>query len=111
MNGVLSLTNEPKGGANATNAVMSITEIMDAVRALPPDERAQLRALLDAETEAAMKREKIAQARRKVAELAAAQGVAPISNVDELRGDFWDEDASAEDFDAWLSAVRDEPEK
>jgi hypothetical protein len=36
--------------------------------------------------------------------LAAAQGVSPITNVDDLLGDFWPEDETADDF---IAAVRE----
>jgi hypothetical protein len=42
--------------------------------------------------------------------LTAQQGVKPISNVEELRADFWPPDESADEFLSWLHSVRqDEP--
>ena len=38
-----------------------------------------------------------------VEELAAQQGVLPVANADELRGDFWPEEESADEF---VAAVR-----
>ena len=35
-------------------------------------------------------------------ELAAAQGVNPVANVDDLYGDFWPEDESVDDFMAFV---------
>jgi hypothetical protein len=39
-------------------------------------------------------------------ELAKRQGVVPIKNMDELRGDFWPEDESIDDFLAWVRELR-----
>jgi hypothetical protein len=44
----------------------------------------------------------------KLRQLAAQQGVAPIDSIDELRGDFWPEDESTDDFIDWLHDVRRE---
>jgi hypothetical protein len=41
-------------------------------------------------------------------ELAKQQGVAPIRDINELKGDFWPEDESIDDFLAWLRATRRE---
>lgn len=42
-----------------------------------------------------------------IAELAAQQGVAPVQDIDELVGDFWPEDESADEFLATIRAWRD----
>jgi hypothetical protein len=42
-----------------------------------------------------------------IAELAAEQGVKPIEDIDELVGDFWPEEESADEFLATLRAWRD----
>ncbi len=43
----------------------------------------------------------------KLLRLAEEQGVKPIENTDELRGDFWDEaDEHEETFDQWLRRTR-----
>lgn len=40
---------------------------------------------------------------------AARQGVKPIANINDFRGDFWDvRDEATEDFDAWLRRTRTE---
>jgi hypothetical protein len=39
-------------------------------------------------------------------ELAEAQGVSPVASIDDLRGDFWPDDQSAEDFIAIATAGR-----
>lgn len=44
----------------------------------------------------------------RVRELAARQGVEPITDAADLRGDFWPEDESADDFLAWLRNLRRE---
>ena len=50
------------------------------------------------------------QARRhahaRVWEMARQQGVKPIQNVEELKGDFWPEEESVDDFLSWLDALR-----
>jgi len=38
--------------------------------------------------------------------MARRQGVKPIQNMEELRGDFWPEEESVDDFLSWLSALR-----
>jgi hypothetical protein len=43
-------------------------------------------------------------------ELARQQGVKPILNIEELRGDFWPEDESTDEFLEWLGAIRQEEE-
>ena len=43
-------------------------------------------------------------------ELAKQQGVTPIRDINELKGDFWPEDESIDDFLAWLRATRREDE-
>jgi hypothetical protein len=40
--------------------------------------------------------------------LAAEQGVEPVTDIKSLRGDFWPEDESADDFLATLRAWREE---
>jgi len=45
-----------------------------------------------------------------IEELAAQQGVKPIENPDDLRGDFWPEDESADEFLAALEEWRREGE-
>jgi len=41
-----------------------------------------------------------------VEELAAEQGVKPITSVDDLRADFWPEDESADDIDDFITQQR-----
>jgi hypothetical protein len=41
-------------------------------------------------------------------ELARQQGVVPIRDINELKGDFWPEDESIDDFLSWLRATRRE---
>jgi hypothetical protein len=41
-------------------------------------------------------------------QLAAEQGVKPVENPDDLKGDFWPEDESIDDFLVWLRALRRE---
>lgn len=48
------------------------------------------------------------QSLEKVRRLAEQQGVRPVSNIDELRSDFWPADESADNFLAWLHCVRQE---
>jgi hypothetical protein len=45
---------------------------------------------------------------KSVEELAREQGVKPVENPEELKGDFWPEDESIDDFLAWLRARRHE---
>jgi hypothetical protein len=46
------------------------------------------------------------EAHARVWELARRQGVKPIENIDELRGDFWPEDESVDDFLSWVRELR-----
>jgi hypothetical protein len=39
-------------------------------------------------------------------ELAKRQGVKPIQNMEDLRGDFWPEEESIDDFLAWVRDLR-----
>jgi hypothetical protein len=39
-------------------------------------------------------------------ELAKQQGVVPIKNMDELRGDFWPEEESIDEFLSWVRMTR-----
>ena len=43
-----------------------------------------------------------------IEELVAQQGVKPIENIDDLKGDFWPEDESVDDFIAAVRQWRDE---
>jgi hypothetical protein len=43
---------------------------------------------------------------KSIEELAAEKGVKPVTNPEELRGDFWPEDESIDDFLAWLRELR-----
>jgi hypothetical protein len=43
-----------------------------------------------------------------VEELAAEKGVKPVEDPNELKGDFWPEDESVDEFLAWLRALRRE---
>lgn len=43
-----------------------------------------------------------------VEELAAEQGVKPVDDPNELRGDFWPPEESMDDFLAWLRKLRQE---
>ena len=56
----------------------------------------------DAETDST------AQARGRARALAEQQGVKPIRDIRDLRGDFWPHDEPAEDFLAWLRSIRRE---
>jgi len=58
------------------------------------------------EQDAAARR--LEQARTRARALIEQQGVAPIVNIDELRGDFWPEAESTDDFLAWLRVTRQE---
>ena len=46
-------------------------------------------------------------------ELARQQGVKPIRRIEDLRGDFWPEEDSIDEFLAWVSALRgnDQPRR
>lgn len=44
-------------------------------------------------------------------ELARQQGVKPIKSIKDLKGDFWPEDESADEFLEWLRSVRREGER
>jgi hypothetical protein len=43
-----------------------------------------------------------------VEELAVVQGVKPIASPEDLKGDFWPEDESSDDFLTWLRNLRRE---
>jgi glycerol-3-phosphate O-acyltransferase len=57
------------------------------------------------ETQAA-KEEARKQAHARAWELARQQGVKPIQNMDDLKGDFWPEEESVDDFLTWIRATR-----
>ena len=46
------------------------------------------------------------RAHARIWELARQQGVEPIRNIDDLRGDFWPEEESMDEFLSWLSDLR-----
>jgi len=46
------------------------------------------------------------RAHARVWELAKQQGVEPIRNIDDLRGEFWPEEESMDEFLSWLSDLR-----
>lgn len=46
------------------------------------------------------------KARARAWELAKQQGVGPIRNIEDLRGDFWPEEDSTEEFLSWLRDLR-----
>lgn len=57
------------------------------------------------ETQAA-KEEARKAAHARAWELARQQGVKPIQNMDELKGDFWPEEESVDEFLAWVRELR-----
>lgn len=92
---------------------MSIKEeLHELVEALPPREWRAARRLLaslvreaDHPPDTGVPRPDIADffANPSVEELAARQGVSPVADVDDLLGDFWPEEESADEF---IAAVR-----
>lgn len=48
----------------------------------------------------------LAERRAKLLQLAEAQGVKPITSIDELRGDFWGDDDDPDEFTTWLRRTR-----
>ena len=46
------------------------------------------------------------QAHARVWELARQQGVRPIQNMEDLKGDFWPEEESIDDFLSWVRELR-----
>jgi hypothetical protein len=52
-----------------------------------------------------------AHADKTVEELAAEQGVQPIGDPRTLRGDFWPQDESVDEFVSWLRDLRRDGEK
>jgi len=46
------------------------------------------------------------QAHARARELAKQQGVRPVRSIKELQGGFWPEEESADEFLAWLDALR-----
>jgi hypothetical protein len=46
------------------------------------------------------------QAHARAWELAKRQGVKPISSMNELKGDFWPEEESVDEFLAWVRELR-----
>ena len=46
------------------------------------------------------------QAHARVWELARQQGVKPIQNMEDLKGDFWPEDENIDDFLSWVRELR-----
>jgi hypothetical protein len=54
----------------------------------------------------ATKEDARSEAHARAWELARRQGVKPIENMDDLRGDFWPEEESIDDFLAWLRELR-----
>jgi hypothetical protein len=53
----------------------------------------------------------IQEARRKVMELAERQGVKPIRSLKDLKGDFWPEDESIDEFIATIRQWRRESDR
>jgi hypothetical protein len=56
----------------------------------------------------AAKEDALNEAHARAWELAKRRGVLPLRDVNELRGDFWPEDESIDDFLAWLRTTRRE---
>ena len=46
------------------------------------------------------------RAHARIWELAKQQGVGPVRSVEDLKGDFWPEEESMDDFLAWLRDLR-----
>ena len=46
------------------------------------------------------------QARARAWELAKQQGVEPIRSIEDLKGDFWPEGESVDEFLEWVRAIR-----
>ena len=46
------------------------------------------------------------QAHARAWELAKRQGVKPIRSIEELKGDFWPEEESVDEFLEWVRAIR-----
>jgi hypothetical protein len=46
------------------------------------------------------------QAHARAWELAKRQGVKPIHSIEELKGDFWPEEESVDEFLEWVRAIR-----
>lgn len=46
------------------------------------------------------------EAHARALELARRQGVAPIRNIEDLRGDFWPEEDNADEFLSWVRTIR-----
>jgi hypothetical protein len=57
-------------------------------------------------SEAGSAEESRRRAHARVWELARRQGVKPIRSMDELRGDFWPEEESVDEFLAWVRELR-----
>ncbi len=54
----------------------------------------------------------VSERQAKLLRLAEEQGVKPIESIDDLRGDFWDEeDEREETFDQWLRRIRAEDDR
>lgn len=50
----------------------------------------------------------VEQARARALALAEQQGVKPIRSIDDLRGDFWPQEESTDEFLTWLRNTREE---
>ncbi|HEX8650451.1 MAG TPA: hypothetical protein VF708_06395 [Pyrinomonadaceae bacterium] len=70
-----------------------------------PEEYRALFERIEREAQAA-EEEARKQAHARAWELAKQQGVKPIRNMDKLKGDFWPEEESIDDFLSWLRDLR-----
>jgi hypothetical protein len=60
----------------------------------------------DAQESQAIKDDARKAAHARAWELAKRQGVKPIENMEELRGDFWPEEESIDEFLSWVRELR-----
>jgi hypothetical protein len=87
-------------------AATKIESVNHPTDALPPEEDAWLPeeygSLLERVAEEARKQ----SAHARAWELARQQGVKPIQNMEELKGNFWPEEESIDEFLLWLRELR-----
>jgi hypothetical protein len=72
----------------------------------------EYRALLErVEREAQAAKDSQNRAHSRAWELAKQQGVKPIQNVEEVKGNFWPEEESTDEFLSWLRKTRQDDEQ
>lgn len=92
-----------------------VESAVESVRSRPsgmqpsPEDYVLLFERLEREAESA-RRQLRKEAHDRVWELAKLQGVEPVHDIEDLRGEFWPEDENTDEFLLWLRATRQKDE-